>query len=171
MHRLKSLLAALLFVLPPAVFPTEAPEYQLKAAFLYNFTQFTDWPATVGRELTLCTYGQDPFGVEIDDLAGKPVGLRTLQLRRRVSTAALNTCHVLYVARDAAASLPTLRQRLAGLPVLIVTDTPGAIRSGATLNMTVAQNRVTFEANRRTAREAGLDLSSRLLRLATEVIQ
>jgi hypothetical protein len=55
--------------------------------------------------------------------------------------------------------------------VLVVADSPGALRQGAALNMAVASSRVTFEVNLRAARAAGLTLSSRLLRLATEVIQ
>jgi hypothetical protein len=55
--------------------------------------------------------------------------------------------------------------------VLIVTDSPGAARSGATINMTVVQGRITFEINRQAARQSQLELSFRLLRLATEVIQ
>lgn len=147
------------------------PEYQVKAAFLYNFAQFVEWPPTVGREIVLCTYGDDPFGGDLDSVRGQPVGDRSMQLQRRVPTHGVDRCHILYVSRGAVEQLPSLRARLAGKPVLIVTDLPGGISKGATLNMTVAQGRVTFEANRRAARESGLDLSSRLLRLATEVVQ
>jgi hypothetical protein len=149
----------------------QLPEYQLKAAFLYNFAQFTEWPVSVGKQLNLCIYGGDPFGADLDDLAGKPVGGRSLVVQRRVSAQMLPDCHVLYVSRAAIGELAPIRQQLAGRPVLIVTDSPAATRAGSTINMTVAQNRVTFEANRKLARESGLDLSSRLLRLATEVIQ
>jgi hypothetical protein len=149
----------------------ELPEYQIKAAFLYNFAQFTEWPRTVGRELNVCTFGVDPFGTDLESLRDKPVGQRNVRLSRHVAGADVGACHVLYVSRESVAALPTLQQHLAGKPVLIVTDSPGGTGLGATVNMTVTQGRVTFEANRKTARACGLELSYRLLRLATEVIQ
>ena len=170
MRRLRALLVALL--LPLTCFAAEQqPEYAVKAAFVYNFARFTEWPATVGGDLVLCTYGADSFGAHLDDVEGKPVGTRTVRLRRRVARDALAQCHILYVAPEVVGELPALRQRLQGLPVLFVTDSPGAIRAGATLNMTLAQNRIAFEANRAAARASGLELSYQLLRLATEVVQ
>jgi len=147
------------------------PEYQVKAAFLYNFAQFVEWPPTVGPDIVLCTYGDDPFGGDLDSVKGQPVGNRSMQLQRRVPTHGVDRCQILYVSRGAVEELPALRARLAGKPMLIVTDVADGIGKGATLNMTVTQGRVTFEANRRAARESGIDLSSRLLRLATEVVQ
>ena len=168
--RLSVMFAASLTLLNPCA-AAELPEYRLKAAYLYNFAQFTSWPADVGKTLRLCTYGSDPFGVELDGLEDKPVGDRTLRLQRQVRLEDVAVCQVLYVSRGAMAALPAVQREIAGRPVLLVTDSPGAARRGAMLNMTVAQNRVTFEANRRAAGDAALDLSFRLLRLATEVIQ
>ena len=149
----------------------ELPEYQVKAAFLYNFAQFVEWPPTVGRDILLCTYGDDPFGEDLDAIGGEPVGTRMMRVQRRVPEHGVDRCQILFVSRQAIDELPALRTRVAGKPVLIVADSPGATRAGAALNMTVMGGRVTFEANRKVAREAGIDLSSRLLRLATEVIQ
>jgi len=149
----------------------ELPEYQVKAAFLYNFAQFVEWPPSVGGDILLCTYGDDPFGEDLDAVNGQPVGTRSMRVQRRVAEQGVDRCNVLYVSRSAIGELGALRERLAGRPVLIVTDSPGASRLGSTLNMTVVQGRVTFQANRKVARESGIDLSSRLLRLATEVIQ
>ena len=50
----------------PAAKSDDLPEYRLKAAFLYNFAAFTEWPADVGSTLNLCVYGQDPFGEDLD---------------------------------------------------------------------------------------------------------
>jgi len=67
--------------------------------------------------------------------------------------------------------LGQLLDGLRGSPTLLVADSPGATRRGVALNMSVALNKVTFEANLPAARNAGLNLSSQLLRLATQVIQ
>jgi hypothetical protein len=168
--RLLFICGALLGILTPCG-SAELPEYQLKAAYLYNFAQFTAWPEGIGKRLTLCVFGNDPFGADLDRLQDKPVGSHTVHVQRKVALGEAANCQVLYVSRDSIGSLTSLQSRIGGKPVLIVTDSPGAVRMGAMLNMTVAQNRVTFEANRRAANDARLELSSRLLRLATEVIQ
>jgi hypothetical protein len=149
----------------------ETPEYRLKAAFLYNFALFTEWPAEVGGTLTLCVVGADPFGDELNGLQGKAVGTRSLAVQRKAAGQPANGCHLLFVAAPAIGGLPRLLEQVRGQPVLVVADSPGAAHQGAALNMAVANNRVSFEANQRAARAAGLTLSSRLLRLATEVIQ
>ena len=67
--------------------------------------------------------------------------------------------------------MPQVLKRRSGSPVLTIADSPGAARRGVALNLSVAADRVTFEANLQAARDAGLNLSSKLLRLATQVIQ
>lgn len=149
----------------------ELPEYRLKAAFLYNFAAFTEWPTDVGATLTLCTYGPDPFGAEIDPLTGKSAGSRRIEVHRKTNLDALKGCQIVFLAAPAMGQAPRVLETLRGLPTLIVADSPGAVRKGVMLNMTLTQSRVTFEANLGAARSAGLVLSSKLLRLATEVVQ
>ena len=70
------LLSLLLLPVAPAAWSDGLPEYRLKAAFLYNFAVFTEWPSDVGKTLNLCVFGDDPFGPEIDGLEGKAAGER-----------------------------------------------------------------------------------------------
>ena len=149
----------------------ELPEYRLKAAFLYDFAAFTEWPADVGGTLNVCVYGHDPFGAELDKLNGKAIGLRTVAVHRTSDIESLKTCQVAFIPRTAIGSLPHLLAALGTLPVLVVADSPGAARQGAALSMDVADHRVSFAANLAAARAARLNLSSKLLRLATEVIR
>jgi hypothetical protein len=151
--------------------PGELPEYRLKAAFIYNFIAFTEWPASVGTTLNLCIHGQDPFGGDIDALQGKAVNGRTIAVQRRAAVDALRGCQVVFVAPSAQEQLPRVLDALRGQPVLTVADTPGAMRRGVALNMGVHGGKVTFEASTVAARAASLTLSSKLLRLATEVQQ
>jgi len=149
----------------------DLPEYKLKAAFLFNFARYTEWPAEVGGTLNFCVAGADPFGAELDALQGKAVGDRTIAVQRRRIDDGIKGCHLVYVG---AATMPQLPRLLAGIgdsPVLTVADSPGAGRQGVALNMNVENDRVTFEANLHAARAAHLNLSSKLLRLATEVRQ
>lgn len=160
---------ALLFV--PLANADESPEYKLKAAFLYNFAAFTDWPSDAGAAINLCVVGNDPFGKELDPLRGKALGSRTLAVHNRPATDSLHGCQMVFIAPSAIGQLPRLLDNVRGRPVLTVADSADAARQGVALNMTVHNGRIAFEANLTAARGAGLDLSSKLLRLATEVIQ
>lgn len=155
----------------PALAQDQTTEYRLKAAFLYNFAVFTEWPVDVGPTLRLCIHGVDPFGTEADALAGKPVGGRSLGVQRRVGLEALPSCHVVFVSASAMAQLPRIVDAVRGLPVLLVADSPGAAHQGVALNMALVQGRVAFEANVEAARSARLVLSAKMLRLASEVIR
>jgi YfiR/HmsC-like len=155
----------------PAASSQQLSEYQLKAAFLYNFAAFTEWPAQVGSELDLCVYGRDPFGTEIDGLNGKSVGQRKLVVQRKTGFGALKGCQIVFLPAAEMDQLPRLLDSLRGLPVLTITESRGGARQGAALNMNLVQGKVTFEANLVAARAAGLNFSSRMLSLATEAIQ
>jgi hypothetical protein len=156
---------------PLAARADELPEYRLKAAFIYNFAIYTEWPAELGRTLTVCIDGPDPFGKDIDALQGKAAGGRSIAVLRKAAGDSLAGCQIVYIAPAAIASLPRVLEAVRGSPVLTVADSPGSARLGVALNMAVAANRITFEANLAAARGAGLNLSSKLLHLATEVIQ
>jgi hypothetical protein len=162
--------AWLLLASPPAA-AEEVPEYRLKAAFLYNFAAFTEWPAEVGSPLKLCLFGADSFGAEIEPLSGKTVGSRTIEVQRKTSLDSLKHCHLVFVAASHIAQLPRVLEAVHGAPVLLVADSPGATRQGTALNMNIVQGRVSFEANLVAARGAQLKLSANLLRLATDVIR
>jgi len=147
-------------------------EYILKAAILYNFTLFTEWPSTVrGDTLNVCVYGRDPFDKTIDALTGKAVGERHIAVQRRDAGDSLADCHVLFISPAAIQNLPSVLQQLNEAPVLTVADSPGATKQGVILNMVVVKDKVQFEANLHAARAARLTISSKLLRLATDVIQ
>jgi hypothetical protein len=150
----------------------ELPEYRLKAAFIYNFALFTEWPAELGPTLNLCLHDADAFGRDMDALQGKPVGARTVNVLRRTAAQGYQGCQIVFLsAAEIDAGLPRLLEALTGRPVLTIADTPGAARRGVSLNMLVKQGKVVFEANLPSARAAGLNLNAKLLRLATEVIQ
>ncbi len=167
-HRCRPwLIATLCWVLP--AWSDAMPEYRIKAAFLYNFATFTEWPVEVGERLNLCIYGSDPFGVYLNELQGKQVGGSHLSIRRERNLDRLEDCQVVFIARSANDDLLPIVNRLRGKPVLTVADSPDAARQGVALNMDTRQNKVTFEANLGAARGNGLTLSSKLLRLATKV--
>jgi hypothetical protein len=160
-----------LFAFAQAALSDDLPEYRLKAAFLYNFVLFTEWPADIGSTLNLCVYGRDPFGEEIDGLQGKPVGARRIAVRRVTSTEGLSVCQVVFIVSPSGDGISRVLSTLRGATVLTVADAPGAAGQGVALNMNVVNNKITFEVNLTAARAANLKLSSKLLSLATEVLQ
>jgi hypothetical protein len=147
------------------------PEYRLKAAFLYNFAAFTEWPPEVGGRLNVCVYGNDPFGPELDSLQGKKVGERSVVVHRRQHVDALSECQVLFLPQGTMDELPRVLDALNGAPVLTVADSAGAALRGIVVNLSVRESRMTFEVNLKAARAARLQLSAKLLRLASEVEQ
>lgn len=146
-------------------------EYRLKAAYLFNFATFTEWPDSIGNTLAVCIYGDDPFGADIDALSRQSVGNRRIAVRRTVSADNLAGCHLVFVTRPMIGNLTRVFDRLGATPTLVVADSPGALQQGAMLNMETADGKVSFSANLAAARRQNLNLSAKLLRLATEVIQ
>lgn len=147
----------------------EMSEYQIKAGFLYNFAALTKWPTAVGGALNLCVYGRDPFGAELDVLQGKVAGSRTLVVQRKSAGESLKACQIVFIPGSEAAHIQPQITALQGLPTLTVAESPDAARLGVMLNLRLSEGRITFEANQGAARRAGLTLSSKMLRLATEV--
>lgn len=146
-------------------------EYRVKAGFLYNFVAFTEWPADVASTLNLCVYGPDPFGAELDRFEGKSVGGRSLVMRRVNGVDSLDVCQIVFITRPVIDNLLRVLDNVSGKPVLTVADSPGAMRQGVALNMGTRQGKVIFEANLAAARFNRLNMSSKLLSLASEVRQ
>jgi hypothetical protein len=148
-----------------------ANEYQVKAAFLYNFAKFVDWPPSAFSDakqpLDVCVYGRDPFGNALEDaLLGKTIGERRIGLGRAMQFQDLAGCHVVFVSSPARESTMDLANRLKGRPVLLVGESEGFAASGGAIQFTIEDNRVHFIINPDAADRAGLKISSKLLALA-----
>ncbi|MBT2189072.1 YfiR family protein [Sphingobium nicotianae] len=161
-----SFVAGLLVLPSPAFSAAPAGEYQVKAAFLYNFARFVDWPAQSHRPgvLALCIVGTDPFGGDIDVVAGKPVGSDKLSVRR-VDADDVADCQIIYIAGSDTATLGKVLTGIRGRPILTVGDSRGFAESGAVFNFYPENNKIRFEVNIDAARRTGLSISSQLLRL------
>lgn len=147
-----------------------APEYAVKAAFLYNFAKFVEWPkeapAALASKVTICVLGADPFAEILDQtVAGKTVGERGMTIVRvgRVSDAV--ACAIVFVSASEAPHLRSVLAAFHGLPVLTVGDVDGFAEAGGIIGMFLENNRVRFEINVQAADEAHLNISSKLLSL------
>ena len=143
----------------------QTSEYEVKAAFLYNFARFVDWPGRAQGVVTLCLLTGDPFGGDIDIITGKPVGGARL-LVRRIEVDQTAGCQMVFIPASQAGRFAHLLDGLKGRPVLTVGDAPGFAERGAVINFYLEQNKVRFEINIDAARRTGLPISSQLLRLA-----
>ena len=171
------LLVVLVFSLAPGEFtqlfaqakpPTE---YQIKAAFLFNFAKFVDWPPRAFKDakdaFEICVFGRDPFGTALEDaLLGKTIGDRPVSLGRAAQFQELAGCHVIFVSSSERESTADLAARLKGRAVLLVGESEDFVASGGTIQFTIDDNRVRFTINPDAADRAGLKISSKLLALA-----
>ena len=171
-------LAAFVLVLAAPVQAQDqaAEEHEVKAAFLYNFTKFVEWPQGAfpddGAPVVVGVFGPDPFGPTLDDIvAGKRVGDRPLVIRRLDSSDGLAACHVLFVSSAKAAEFVRLLPSLAHRPILTVGETDGFCETGGVVQFVMPQRKVRFRINVTAAERAGLKISSRLLDLAEVVRQ
>ncbi len=147
-------------------------EYRIKAAMLYNFTRFIQWPAggqNAAGQMAVCVLGQDPFGEALDAVAGKQTQGKVLVVRRVGGPDDLAGCQVVFVSASESARAGSILRRLADLPLLTVSDMQGFTQMGGMIGFTLLQNKVRFGINLEAARRAGLSISSKLLRLAVDV--
>jgi hypothetical protein len=150
-------------------------EYQVKAAFLFHFAQFVDWPAETFKEanspLTYCTLGEDPFrGVLDSTLKGKSIGSRPVQVQHFKQAQEARGCQVLFIGAAGPKFISETLANFNGNPVLTVGETERFAQDGGVIGFTLADNKVRFEINLDVAEHAGLKISSKLLVLAKTVI-
>lgn len=170
--RLVVLLLGLLWWNVPFVLaqPTVAPEYSVKAVFLYNFTQFIEWPSQVFPEPTeafyLCVLGRDPFGPALDALTGEWVKGRPLRIRRIETLKNISPCQVLFISESEEHHLPQIIRALEGKGILTVGDTDGFVELGGIIQFLSNGKKLRFAINLAAAQRAQLIISSKLLNLA-----
>ena len=149
-------------------------EYEVKAAYLYNFGRFVEWPdnapSSTGDSFPICVLGQDPFGRILDEaLAGQTIDGKQVVPRRIARSQDAVNCRILFIRslkdRELTDALATLDK--AG--VLTVSDMPEFSRRGGMIEFVLQGNKVRFQVNLVSAEAAGLTLSSELLKVAVAV--
>lgn len=149
----------------------ESSEYLIKAGFIYNFAQLVQWPAGTFAQadspIVIGIFGTDPFGGIIDRvIENKKLEGRSLVVRRLKRGTPVRDCNILFVSASEAAHLDEVIQSTKGMPILTVGETPGFAVRGGIINLTLEGNKVRFEVNIDAAKQANLNISSRLLALA-----
>jgi hypothetical protein len=147
----------------------EAPmEYRVKAAFLYNFARFVEWPeGRRGGPLVIGVLGTDPLhGALVETVRGKSVDDRPIEVRRLAGVEGVSGCAILFVSASERDRWHEILRPLRHSAVLTVGDGPGFLASGGVMNFYLDENRVRFELNPAAAGRSRLKLSAQLIRLA-----
>ena len=148
-----------------------APEYQVKAAFLYNFAKFVEWPSPAfpgpSTPFRICVLGHDPFGDALTNIVqGKSISGRPIVAIVLPPAAEIRPCHVLFISHTDSAILKAALDRMRGLPVLTVGESADFLALGGMINFVLQEDRVRFEINLAAAEHHHLKLSSKLLAVA-----
>jgi hypothetical protein len=152
----------------------ETLEQRVKAAFLYKFAAYVDWPATSfsrpDAPFTIAVAGAEPVAAELAQaVAGRTVNDRPVAVRRLKPGESLDGVHILFVGKGENARLAQLVQNARPRSVLTVTESEGALAQGSVINFVLDDRRVRFEISLDSAEKSRLRLSSRLLAVAQQV--
>jgi len=163
-------------------------EYQIKAAFLYNFMQFVDWPeekvSDKNAPVILGIIGEDPFGDAFKPIKSKQIKGKKSLIKRfegieklkesddkgQSKIEFIRQCHLLFICSSEKENLEDIINLVSGYDVLTVGETSNMLESGGIVNFLVDENKVRFEINLTAARRENIKIRSQLLRLAKKVI-
>ena len=145
-----------------------ANEYEVKAAFLYKFASFVEWPPeSANTPLCIAVVGQDPFGVALDDVVkGKSINGRTFLIKRFKSGQDATGCHIVFISATEKGRVRSILDQLRGISILTVSDIPGFCQGGGMIDFELLDQKVRFEINPEAAERARLKISSKLLSVA-----
>jgi hypothetical protein len=151
-----------------------AREYEIKAAFLYNFTKFVDWPAATfadaGAPIVIGVLGDSPCAQALERLVkDRKVNGRTILVRPVASAEEAKLTQLLFVGSAHEARFAGLKPAIESLPVLTVGESPGFVSLGGAVNFVPQGDKIRFEINIGVAERAGLKISSQLQKLAIVV--
>jgi YfiR/HmsC-like len=146
-------------------------EYQVKAAFLFNFAKFVEWPTgaflSETTPISLCVFGQDPFGGALDEIArGEAIHNREIVVRRTNELPSMNSCQLIFVGNKEHKRLSELLNAVRGVSTLVVGETEGDAEAGTVIQFFSEGRQLRFAVNVDAMQRAKLSFSSKLLALA-----
>lgn len=152
------------------------PEYDMKAAYLYNFAMFTEWPDAAAKSesastVRVCLLGDDNFGPSLTNLARTRNNGVHIQLSYLTDIKNVSGCHILFVDSSELKNAGYIAQTLANLPVLTISDNEELFRAGLMVGMFLDNKRLAFDVNYTKTNDAKIMISSKLLRVARQVIK
>lgn len=153
----------------PSVYAEERVygEYEVKAAFIYNFTKFTEWPqGGRKREVNICVVGNDPFGKSLKEIQNRMIHDKEVRVKHARLSGEMQGCHVLFISNSERNRVSQIVEALGNASVLTIGDTKGFAQQGVMVNFYTEYDKIRFEINIGRVNKTGLKISSSLLRLA-----
>lgn len=146
-------------------------EYKVKAAYLFNFAKFVEWPVgsfpAKDTPITLGLVGKDPFGSDLEKtFENKTIEGRALQIKRFAEGEDLRQCHILFICASERKSLPQIFEKLQGGSVLTVGEVEEFNALGGMISFITQENTIRFDIKDEAAARVGLKVSSKLLQVA-----
>lgn len=166
-------LAILLCSLPDqgdAEKPTD--EYSLKAAFIFNFAKFVDWPESAFRrkgEFCIGTLGRTPLDRGLAELSGRSLHGRTVVIHQLNGYEEAAQCQVLFISRAQMVRVERILDSVKDLPILTIADPDDFCRRGGMLSLEMSHERFVFDVNLHEMQRVGLKPYSQLLKLARKI--
>ncbi|MEO8295807.1 MAG: YfiR family protein [Gemmatimonadota bacterium] len=150
-------------------------EYQVKAAYLLNFTRYVEWPrsafSSASAPLDICIFGDDPFGLDLDRAsADRSSGGHPIRVRRERERSRLTGCHLVFVGEREGHLYPEVGKQLTEKGMLTVGNNEQFARVGGIIGFVIVNETVRFVVNLEAQDRAGLRISSRVLTLANALI-
>jgi hypothetical protein len=152
----------------------DASEERVKAAYLYRFPNYVEWPASAFAKpespYVIAVLGDDNIVDELNRIsASRMINSRPVAIKKLQGSELAAGIHLLFIGRSERSRIPQLARQAIGKPILIVTETDGALAQGSMINFRIADDRVRFEVSLDSTEKAELKLSARLLALALSV--
>jgi hypothetical protein len=145
-------------------------EYKVKAAYLYNFAKFVEWPSETFADsslpLGICIIGEDPFGSTLDSIKDKRVKGKKLEVRQYSGSSEIKECHILFISPSEKNNLADILEMIKDRHILTVSDMNKFADRGGMINLKQAKNKIKLEINHEAAKNSGLKMSSKLLKIA-----
>lgn len=156
-------------------FPQQSPptDSQVKAAYLYNFSRFVRWQESSAEgadSFAICVLGKSPFGNALSSIvAGETIGGKAIVTKNITSTQEAGSCGILFVSTSEEARLKQVMLAVRHSPALTVSDLPGFVNRGGMIEFVNQGGKIRFEVNVAPMKDAGLTVSSELLKVAIKV--
>jgi hypothetical protein len=146
-------------------------EYQIKAAFIFNFAKFVEWPAAAFADekspLCIGVFGDNPFGADLERfIRDKTINDHPLTMRECPTLEEAKKCHILFISASEKTRLREIFKTLQGANVLTVSETDGFTEMGGMVNFVSEGNKIRFQIDDGSAKSVGLKISAKLLSLA-----
>jgi hypothetical protein len=151
---------------------TAVSEYSLKAAFVFNFSKFVEWPENAykgKKDFCIATLGRSPLDRELSALGGKTVQGRSVVFRKFTAPEDAAQCQVLFITRSELINFEEIQAALKDLPVLTISDQDDFCKRGGMLSLDKENGKIVFDVNYRETQRARLKPNSQLLKLTRKI--